>query len=500
MGISGEAAELLGQIKEGPDAALRSWHGGGLSVSVLRELYANEGDDYDVQYFLAGYPETPSRILEELSGRSEAATILALLAENLRTPKPVLQQLARHERVEVRKAVAAGRGISPQVALLLCDDPDASVRATLAENPSVTPRVQTRLSEDSVPFVRANLLKIAKLDEEIQYALCDDIDIAVQAKALLAPKTSENCLLRLADGDDSLSQRLLLLRSQLPEAVLESLLFSKDERIKREAVNRKTLTDDEMIGLARGRDEGIRIKLARTGSLPAIVQGVLAEDSSSAVREALGGSSGLSGETVERLLAYNEPGLNMVLASNSHVPLKKLETMLTREGETMLQYAACRDNLTEEDAAFLAEHGGDGVLYQLWYAGYVLKGISGDVLRRLCSHPLPSVRELVARSSGLTIAMMSELCKDDCPRVRLELAKNSETLLSFLTVLSEDSDGRVAKAAAAAVAALQAKEQEASQATEKDEDTDGDDSPPKADGNGEQPGLFKRFMAKLGRG
>ena len=511
MKLSGEAAKLLGQIKEGSDAALRAWHGGGLAVTLLRELFSAEGDDYDVQYFLAGYPETPSRILEELSGRCEAATILALLAENIRTPKPILQQLAKHERVEVRKAVAAGRGISPQVALLLCDDPDAQVRAVLAENPSVTPRVQVRLSEDPVPFVRAALLKNGKLDEEIQFALCDDIDVAVQAKALLAPRTSENCLLRVADGDDSLSQRLLLMRSQLPESVLESLLFSQDDQVKREAVNRKSLTDDEMVGLARGRDEAIRLKLAGTAGLPAIVQMVLAGDSSMEVRTALAGSGGLSAEAVTQLVACNDGGIDLALAANSDVPLSSLADVLDRNGAEGLCHAACRPKLTEDDVRWLAEHGDENVLYQLWYRGAVLKNVDGTVLRKLVAHSLPSIRSLAARSGGLTIAMMAELCQDASPLVRLELARNPETLASFLKVLVEDKDAHVAKAASASLTAQEAAEAEDVEEVEEEGRVadEGDmggspgekDSPEDAPGGAEASGahgLFRRFIAKLG--
>jgi len=507
MKLSSEAAKLLGQIKESPDSALRAWHGGGLAVTLLRELYSSEGEDYDVQYFLAGYPETPSRILEELSVRCEAATILALLAENIRTPKPILQQLAKHERVEVRKAVAAGRGISPQVALLLCDDPDAMVRAVLAENPSVTPRVQVRLSDDPVPFVRATLLKNGKLDEEIQFALCDDIDVAVQAKALLAPRTSENCLLRVADGDDSLAQRLLLMRPQLPDSVLESLLFSQDEQIKREAVNRKSLTEDEMVGLARGRDEAIRRKLAGTDGLPAIVQMVLAGDSSIEVKTALAGAGGLSDDALATLIASDDRGVDQALAANCTVPLSKLEAVLERNGEDALLHAACRDVLSDEDACWLARHGGDGVLYHLWYRGIVLRHAGGEELRRLSANSLPSIRSLAARSSGLTIAMMAELCKDASPLVRLDLAKNPETLASFLKTLSVDSDARVVKVATAALAAQESSESamedvssDSTQETAGSEEVPVDGTPSKEAHSAESPGLFRRFIAKLGRG
>ena len=130
------------------------------------------------------------------------------------------------------------------------------------------------------------------------------------------------------------------------------------------------------------------------------------------------------------------------------------------------------------------------------------------MLRELVANSLPSIRALAARSSGLTIAMMAELSRDVSPLVRLDLAQNSETLASFLKVLTEDMDVRVAKAASASLAAQEA---EAAEAAEKEraaaqEDAGGTpggtESPDDASGEAESqesPGLLRRFIAKLGR-
>lgn len=444
MGLSAGAVTLLGQIKQGSDAALQSHRGGGIPVQVLRELYTQSGDDFDVQYFLAGYSETPSRILEEMCASIEAATILALLAENPRTPKPALQQLARHERTEVRRAVASGKGISPQAALILCEDPNPFVRALLAENPAITPRVQVKLSEDPVPFVRSSLLKISKLDEEIQYALCDDRDVTVQAKALWHNRISEGCLLRWADGDEGLSQRMLLVRNQLPEKVLESLLFSTDPDVQLSAVSRKRLTEDEMVGLARSGDEGVRMKLAGFETLSSLVQGILADDESLAVRCELARNACVRVEAVERLIIHNEPELDVALAENGHVSMELLRPVIERCGVDVLRHVCMRPDLSSQDAVLLAQSMDESVLYQLWYRGVCLSGLPAGTLRSLVHHVMPSVRELAARASGLTIAMMSDLSKDASPLVRLALASNEETLPSFLEVLATDSDSRVA--------------------------------------------------------
>ena len=118
---------LLEQILSGPEEALRAWKNGGIPVQLLRELFAHH-DTFEVLYFLAGYAETPSKILEELGEKTQSVLILSQLADHPRTPKPLLQQLAKHEDPEVRKAVARSKWISPQSALILSDDENATVR------------------------------------------------------------------------------------------------------------------------------------------------------------------------------------------------------------------------------------------------------------------------------------------------------------------------------------------------------------------------------------
>lgn len=443
MALGTEAAGLLAQIRGGTAATARPARGG-VPMQVLREVYAEAGDEPEVQRFLAGCADTPSRILEELSGRCESVGVLALLAENPRTPKSVLLHLARHERADVREAVASGKGISPQVALALCEDPDFRVRLALAENAAVTPRVQIRLSEDEVPFVRASLLRQPRLDEEIQLALSDDRDLTVQAKALLTPRLNESCLLRWADGDESLSQRLLLLRSQLPEKVLESLLFSGDEEVQCRAMERKRLTEDEQLGLARHGGAEVRRRVASLPGVSALVQVQLAGDAEASVRLALASNPSVSAEAVSRLLAEPSEETDLALAGNERVPLASLSPALSRRGATLLRHASLRPALDDEDRAFLAEHGDDGVLYQLSCRGVSLRGCPSETLARLSRHGLPSVRTLAARASGLTIALMAELSRDASPQVRLALAENAETLPSFLEALAEDDDAAVA--------------------------------------------------------
>ena len=436
---------LLAQICGDPEAALRAWKGGGIPVQLLRELFSRH-DSFEVLYFLAGYPDTPSKVLEELGEKTESVLILSLLAEHPRTPKPIMQQLAKHENAEVRKAVARSKWISPQSALILSDDEDATVREALAENHAITPRIQAKLSTDDVPFVRAALLKLPHLDVEIQKALCDDMDVTVQARALLSPRLDASCLLECADSDEGLSQRILLLRNQLPDNVLESLLFSSDSEVQNEAVSRKRLTSDEMVGFSRKGEERVRLKIAGSETIPELVQGILAEDSSVEVRRQLAANEKLSMDAAKQLAAFDDHGTDLALAGNAAVPLSVLKEKLESD-ETLMQAFACRMGLSGEDLDFVLEHGGDSALYSLAYLETDCKGMSAQAALRLSLHTLPSIRRLAAGAQSLPLRMMAELVHDPSPMVRLALAQNTELSRTILESLCEDGNKAVRECA-----------------------------------------------------
>ena len=491
---------LLEQILSGPEEALRAWKNGGIPVQLLRELFAHH-DTFEVLYFLAGYAETPSKILEELGEKTQSVLILSLLADHPRTPKPLLQQMAKHEDPEVRKAVARSKWISPQSALILSDDEDASVRAALAENHAITPRIQAKLSNDDVPFVRAALLKLPHLDVEIQKALCDDMDVTVQAKALLNPRLDPSCLLEAADSDESLSQRILLLRGQLPDNVLESLIFSSDPEIQNEAVGRKRLTADEMVGFAQKGDERVRLKIAGSEAVPSIVQLVLAEDESAAVRRRLAANVKLSTEAAEKLLSLEDHETDLTLAGNPAVPLSLLEELL-EEDESLMMAFACRDGLCGDDLEFVLEHGDDSALYGLVYQETDCTGMSAESAVRLSLNELPSIRALAAAARSLPLRMMSRLSHDASPLVRMALTRNPEAGRKLLEGLCEDPDARVRDCAAKALE-MRPVEQEPSRHAEavKNESDSEEEVVEDATGDlGEDKkggGLLKRLFGKL---
>ena len=487
---------LLDQILRDPEAALHAWKGGGIPVQLLRELFSQHGT-FEVLYFLAGYAETPSKILEELGDKTESSLILSLLADHPRTPKPLLQQLAKHEDPDVRKAVARSKWISPQSALILSDDEDATVREALAGNHAITPRIQAKLSNDAVPFVRAALLKSPHLDVEIQRALCDDMDVTVQARALLNPRLDSACLLECADSDESLSQRILLLRSQLPDKVLESLLFSSDPEVQNEAVSRKRLTSDEMVGFSQKGDERVRLKIAESEIVPALVQNVLAEDESASVRRLLAANGKLCEEAAGKLLSLEDRETDLALAGNAAVPLSLLEELLKTDDGLMLAFAG-REGLSGADLEFILGHGGDSVLYSLSYLGVDCSGMSAKNAVRLSLHVLPSIRSLAASAHSLPLRMMTALSRDASPLVRMALARNPEVSRTILEGLSADSDPRVRDCALKVLAERPPEpvHAEPSPAEEPPPD-EGEDGAAETAGDGNGGGLLKRLFGRF---
>lgn len=483
---------LLEQIMRDPEAALHAWKGGGIPVQLLRELFSQH-DTFEVLYFLAGYAETPSKILEELGDKTHSVLILSLLADHPRTPKPLLQQMAKHEDPEVRKAVARSKWISPQSALILSDDEDAAVREALAENHAITPRIQAKLSNDDVPFVRAALLKSPHLDVEIQKALCDDMDVTVQARALLNPRLDPSCLLEWADSDESLSQRILLLRNQLPDKVLESLLFSSDPEVQNEAVSRKRLTSDEMVGFSQKGDERVRLKIASSEIVPPLVQNVLAEDESAAVRRLLAANVKLCEEAAIKLLSRDDHETDLALAGNPAVPLSLLEELLKEDDSLILAFAG-REGLSGGDLEFVLAHGGDSALYGLGYLGVDCSGMSAESAVRLSLHPLPSVRSLAASAHSLPLRMMTALGRDPSPLVRMALARNAEASRTLLESLAEDVEARVRDCASKALAE---RPPESAHATAESAETALPDGAEESAEDGTGGGLLKRLFGRF---
>lgn len=495
-----ECDTLINEIETDVQGALKKHRSGDIQPQTLRTLAAGERTP-SLSLFLASYPDTPSRILEELFEQEDKPEVLVALADNPRTPKTIIQQLAKHDNPDVRRGVASSKSISPQSALILCDDPDATIRAALAANTEITMRVQMTLSDDVVPFVRSSLIQQgARLDSEALEKLADDVDPTVQASALLSQHLSVETMLQWADMDEHFPQRILLMRKTLPDKVLESLCFSSRPDIQKEAVARKTLTLDEMLGFSKRGDEEVRLKIASLPNLPDIVQIELAKDSSKVVRLALAKCPILCKEAAQALTAEQDDELVVAVASNMNVPMEALLNLAGTGNKQVLKSLAAHQ-CPQEILDIIYASNDDDVLYHLAYNDVIPYGMPSDLLVRLAEHPLPTLRKLAASCPELPLYLMSRLARDDNSMVRQAIASNEKASPSALELLSEDSNAKV-RAAATETLSLQAEQVEAVQppppaenndtVSQEEENNSNADEEPESDSGTES--LFKRFL------
>ena len=435
---------IIAEIKKDLPEFLRKHRNGDIIPSQLRELASAEPCE-EVQLFLAEYASTPSNVLESVYVQEPGEAVLCALAKHPHFNAKYLRQLAVHENVNVRKAVASSRCITPQTALALCGDSSAQVRAALARNSMVPARVQVQLSEDAVPFVRAALLAHSQLDSEVCAALAEDTDPTVQAAALLAPKTPEETLLFWADSDEHFPQTLLLKRKKLPDKVLESLCFSSHFDVKLEAVSRKELTVDEKLGFASDENEQIRLCVAKTPNLPDYVQEKLATDESKAVRLALAACPSLCASAAEKLLEKADEELVMALASNPAAPDEIVDELAQKGGSRVMQCLVDRE-CPQAVLDQIYKQGDEATLFHLAYNGFTPKGMSAELASKLSEHRLPTLRALAASAESCPLYVLARLARDVSWMVRVAVARSAAATDAIREVLASDGDTRVRNA------------------------------------------------------
>ena len=85
-----ESDTLLKEIETDVQGALKKHRSGDIHPQILRTLAGGERTPA-LSLFLASYPDTPSRILEELFEQEATPEILVALGDNPRTPKTIIQ-------------------------------------------------------------------------------------------------------------------------------------------------------------------------------------------------------------------------------------------------------------------------------------------------------------------------------------------------------------------------------------------------------------------------
>ena len=528
-----DSETLLKEITADLQGTLKKHRNEDIPVQVLRslasEISENNAASHSIRVFLAAFSGSPSRILEDIftecsvdnvdeATAANYAEVLSRLADNPRTPKTILQQLAKADNVSVRTAVASSRYISPQCANILIDDALPEVRAVLAANSFIPAQYQARLSMDPVPFVRSALLQSSHLDDEVYKNLAIDDDPTVQAMTLFSQRVPVDTMLERADSDEHFTQEVLLARKNLPNNVLESLCFSSHPDVQKVAVSRKVLTIDEMLGFASRGDVDVRVKIASLPNVPEIVQLTLAGDDSREVRLALAGCPVLTEDAARKLVESNDDDIIITLARNLNAPLAVLAELAGTGNKQVLKALAGR-HCPQEILDIIYASDDEEVFYHLAYNEVVPENMPEKLLVRLSEHELPSLRALAATAPRLPLYLMSRLARDLSPAVRKALANNPSASPSVLELLSSDSCADVRNVAVKNAARLKAEAEEAKTKqparqlelfTEEDENADNPQgqSPNgdvNADDDGEPPeqqgeeSMFKRLIKRMKR-
>ncbi len=177
-----------------------------LSSTMLVSLYDNNSSNENVALFLTKYPNTPSRVLVQISKDWGDEQVLISLAAHQRTQPEILQKLAISEFISVRKSVACNKGLTPQTAAILVHDSNCVVRSMLAENVAQYPTTQLQLASDEHPCVVTSLVAHKKCSDQERKLTFEHESMFVKMSLAALINVTDDKLLELADSNDENAQ------------------------------------------------------------------------------------------------------------------------------------------------------------------------------------------------------------------------------------------------------------------------------------------------------
>jgi len=233
------------------------------------QKYSNE----KVLYGLAGNPNTPSSILEELGLVGENAfkwsfdfDIKENVARNPNTPVSVLSRMAEakdYENSWVKFGLAQNPNTLPELFEKLSHTKDNLILTRLAENPGVPPSVLEILARGK--------------DEEVLELLAKN------------PNTPESAIALIARTDDDWTLESVAVHPNVPAEVLGKLVKKNliyDEKILRQIAGNPKTPVDALNKLARKDDPSIKKAVSTNPSTPIELLQTLCDDDASSVRSA----------------------------------------------------------------------------------------------------------------------------------------------------------------------------------------------------------------------
>ena len=314
-----------------------------------------------------------------------ATNVRMMLAQDRRTPGPILEMLARDSYGEVKACVGGNPSAPAGLLATLADDPIA--RSYVAENPSAPFAVLEALARDGDPWIRRSVAGNPSAPAELLKALAGDTYSEV--RSCVATNLSASARL------------------------LKALARDAEREVKASVAGNPSAPTKVLAALARDGDPWIRRAVAGNPSAPVALLKALAADAESEVKSWVAGNPSAPIWLLETLARDRVHQVKDGLATNPSVPAELLEA-LARDSSYNLRMTVASN-----------------------------RSAPAAVLTELARDSHPEVRARVAENASSPAVALEALARDDVPRVRFRVAENPSAPVGLLLKLARDGDGRL---------------------------------------------------------
>ncbi len=414
---------------------------------LLVEL-SERTDVAEARQFVAAYPLSPSHLLETLAQSAPEPAVLALLATNPRTPPHLLTQFSAHAEAAVRAQAALHPQLPPRELLALADDTDRTVRRSVAANPSLRLPQFALLAGDADATVRLQLAGHPALPKPVALALAADASASVRVQTVARAKVEEEVLLGWAASDEEEIQLALASRADLTPALLRTLVHSPHAAVRRAVREVRPLDEVDLLHIATRGETDERVWVAGRDLLARPLQNILAQDVAVEVRAALAANVSLDDEIARYFVGQAEPAVCVPLGTNPAVPLDLVQELAATRHPDVLAALAYREVLESELVHFLLLHSAE-------FRGHwarqqrTLADLDAETARTLFADRLPSVRALaVSGCPAWRLADLYVIARDPAPAVRLAALRHPRASDELIAERLTDSVPEIAATAA----------------------------------------------------
>jgi hypothetical protein len=279
---------------------------------------------YRIRWMLRRCRLTPELIAEQLAIEHEDG--LEAVAGNPYLSPEAVEALMDHQRVEVRRGLAARDDLTPSQLGRLTTDPDVTVRTAVSVNPALTE--EQRASIDIDPDLDPAVGYSSREHYPTRYPplpLEDSLRFAASANPLLRrravthPRLPDAVVATLADDPDLHVRAILALFHPAAPAALLLRVFREHPWCERHRLpDLPNFPTTGLAGLVDDPDPYVRRLAARDPDLDPAVADRLTGDPEKVVRQAMAASPVLPTDRIVALL--DDPDLGESAASNPALP------------------------------------------------------------------------------------------------------------------------------------------------------------------------------------